>query len=225
MKNNLKGYAAIFDLDGTLIDSFPGIAATYRAVCEKYSLQVPSDHELESFIGPTVRSVLSSHFQIPNQNLDEMTSYFREFYLCNSIFDFMCYPGISEVITTLLASDCSLYIATTKSTLLATKIVHYAEWDGSFKRVLGSSDEMKTFKKSSLLETLLREFAFDVGRAVMIGDKATDVFAAQEVNMKSIGVLWGYSSGDELPAASPDLILSNPVDLPLSITELFKTKI
>jgi phosphoglycolate phosphatase len=68
------GRAVLFDLDGTLIDSFPGIAAAYHHLLTTMGLGDMDDADIKQFVGPPIQEVLQSHFGLSGSRLDQDSS-------------------------------------------------------------------------------------------------------------------------------------------------------
>ena len=101
----------LFDLDGTLTDSGEGIINCAKLALETLGLPIPSYTEMRTFVGPP----LSESFQrygVPADKVEEAIRVYRSRYVPTGMFENTPYPGIRELLETLKAEGCTLYVAT-----------------------------------------------------------------------------------------------------------------
>lgn len=122
------------------------------------------------------------------------------------------YPGIVPVLQQLVASGRPLYVATSKPSVYAVRIVKHFELDGYFRAVFGAELDGTRSRKAELLRFALDEVGAR-GDSVMVGDREHDVCGAKANGMRSIGVTYGYGSRRELADAGADLIVDTPASL------------
>jgi len=96
---------------------------------------------------------------------------------------------------------------------LAERILQHFELSHHFQKVYGADLDGRFDDKAELIAYLLASEGVSARQAVMIGDRAADVLAAKANGLRSIGVLWGYGSEQELADAGADLILQTPSEL------------
>jgi phosphoglycolate phosphatase len=117
----------------------------------------------------------------------------------------------------MLADVCqtttAMYIATSKPTVYAERIVKHFGLEPHFRKVYGAELDGRYDNKAELLAHLLAEECIRPEAAVMIGDRAADVVAAKANGVQSVGVLWGYGSEQELRDAGADVLCSSPWEL------------
>src|SRR5580704_19326012 len=93
--------AVLFDLDGTLVDSFPGIASAYHYVLLELGLGDMDDAHLKQLIGPPIQEALEHSFGLNGDRLEQGVRIFREHYGREGLLRFSKYPGIDEMLVTL----------------------------------------------------------------------------------------------------------------------------
>lgn len=115
--------AAIFDLDGTLIDPTEGIAAAYRHVSSVLGLPPPELERICDEIGPPIRDAVSSLFGLRKSEVEQAVATFREYYGRRGVQQFVPYAGVSDALKRLRHDGFLLRIATSKLARYASEIV------------------------------------------------------------------------------------------------------
>lgn len=190
----------LFDLDGTIVDSAPGITATLAYTFKHLGLPIPSPAELVAYVGPPI---LDSFRDLagftPEQSADALHIYRAE-YLSTGVYNATVYPGIIEVLEAIHASGIPLSLATSKPEFPAKLILEHFKLLAFFDVITGASDdEVRSAKADVVEEALGRLVAFgaDISRPVLVGDRHHDVLGAAEHDVPTIFVRWGYGSPAE----------------------------
>jgi phosphoglycolate phosphatase len=204
--------AIFFDLDGTLTDSKPGITRSIQYALDKLGHDVPSEDDLTSYIGG---GLLDCFEELTGDRQLSVTAVrlFRERYADVGLFENSVYPKIHETLEALNTSGHRLFIATSKLSVSAQRIVEHFGLAGSFDRVFGSELDGTLADKTELLRHALRETGVSSREAIMIGDRMYDMIGARKNEMTAVGVLYGYGDRDELIAAGAHHISATPLEL------------
>ena len=203
--------ALIFDLDGTLTDSKPGILGCLRKVITAWQLGDQGD--LNRFIGPPVEGWCEE--LLPNGSPAERTRlandyralYDREGWSNNSVF-----PGIGELIIALKTAGYPLYVCTSKQQHFAVRILEHFGLAAHFRAIYGDKAEYASHAKPELLARLLREQPVEPASAWMIGDRSHDLEAAEANGLACLLVGWGYGTAEERARAGR--VAATPAELP-----------
>lgn len=207
--------ALIFDLDGTLTDSKPGILGCLQKVIDARGLGDQGD--LGRFIGPPVEQWViellpgGSEEQQAALASDYRACYDREGWSNNSVF-----PGVRSMLAELQQQGFPLYVCTSKVQHFALRILDAFELSGFFTAIYGDKAEYTSHSKVDLLATLLREQALDPASSWMIGDRSFDTDAAHANALRCILVGWGYGSAEEF--AQADAVAPTPQSLSALVT-------
>jgi phosphoglycolate phosphatase len=201
-----------FDLDGTLTDSKSGITRSIQYALGRLDRDVPNEDDLVWCIGP---SLLDSFEKILGDRRLAATalSYYRERFADTGLYENRVYPGIKDTLSVLRDSGRRLFIATSKPTAYATRIVEHFELGKYFERVFGPELDGTRADKTELLSHTLEETASVSREAIMIGDRSHDMIGARNNGMTAVGVLYGYGSEDELVAAGAHRISATTGEL------------
>jgi phosphoglycolate phosphatase len=209
-----SGMALLFDLDGTLTDSRPGILASMRYALAALGLTPPPDEALSQFIGPPTQDAfrdLLGPSQIALQ-ADAIRLY-RERFTAEGMFDNSVYPGIREGLATLRVAGVRLWVATSKPRVYAERIIDHFGLGDFFVRVYGSELSGEFGNKGDLIAHLLKTENLASRDAWMIGDRMHDIVGAHRNEVRAAGVLWGYGSREELTHAGAETLFSSMQEL------------
>jgi phosphoglycolate phosphatase len=201
----------LFDLDGTLTDPAEGFVACVSYALEQLACPRRADDDIRRHIGPPLQETLGLLLDDRSRIPDALTLY-RERYGAEGLFRCTVYPGIAETLAALRSRGMTLMVATSKPTLYARRILDHHGMAKYFDAVYGSELDGTRSGKIDLLGHLLKSESID--DAVMVGDRAQDIVAARAHGLRSIGVLWGYGSREELVAAGAAALCARPGELP-----------
>ena len=190
----------LFDLDGTIADSAPGITATLAYTFEKLGLPIPTPSELLVYVGPPILDSFRDLAHLSPEVSAQALAVYRERYLAHGVTDAVLYPGMDRVLRRLHAEGIPMSLATSKPELPATLILDEFDVTKYFDVITGASeDEVRSAKADVVKEALtrLRAIGADTSRPVMIGDRNFDTIGAAVNNVPTIFVEWGYGSPAE----------------------------
>jgi len=198
-----------FDLDGTLTDPKLGIIRSVQYALSKLDRAAPPEDELTWCIGPPLRASLKTMLGT-DELADRAMLLYRERFADVGIFENEIYPGIEETLSVLTASGRRLFVATSKPSLYAERIIDYFKLRVYFERVFGSELDGRRSDKTELLGYALETTRVDPSQAVMIGDRSHDMIGARNNGMMAVGVLYGYGSEEELLDAGAHYVCPTP---------------
>jgi phosphoglycolate phosphatase len=204
----------LFDLDGTLTDSRPGILASMRSALRALGIDPPPDEALTRFIGPPThlafRELLGTQ---DSAVIDRAVALYRERFARVGMFENSVYPGVREGLQALGKSGFRSWVATSKPRVYAEQIVEHFGLRPFFVRVFGSELNGVRGDKADLIAYLLATEGLPVEGTWMIGDRLHDVVGAHKNALAAAGVLWGYGTRTELESAGADAIFASMADL------------
>ena len=213
----------LFDLDGTLTDPRLGIVRCTRYALDKLGAPCPSDDDLASFIGPSLRKTFATLLNTSDMALVEQALvFYREQYGVTGLFENEVYDGIVSVLEHARVAASASFVATLKPKPYADRIMERLGLAPYFAGVYGAEFGGKFGEfKEELLAHLFASERVAPGNAVMIGDRAGDIRAARAHRVRSIGALWGYGSKAELTEAGADALCASPKELIACLSRLF----
>lgn len=204
----------LFDLDGTLTDSRPGIIACLKHALVKMGEPAPADEDLLRFIGPPLRDAFA---QLLRADLDAecvtaAIAAYRERFTATGMFENSVYARIPAVLDDLAARGARLYVATSKPRVFAERILDHFGLAARFEAIYGSELDGRLCDKTELIAHALAGSRLRASETVMIGDRHHDIVGALRNDVLAVGVLWGYGSEDELRGAGAKALLAAPDD-------------
>lgn len=212
----------LFDLDGTLTDPGLGITNSIMYAFRKLGFEVPEREKLYKYIGPPLIDSFKADFGMSDE-LARTTLYtYREYFSTKGLFENEPYAGIDVQLKKLNDAGCKLYVTTSKPEQFAVRILEHFGLAEYFTIICGASMDEKREKKADVIRYTLERAGKEneSSDSVMVGDRYADIVGARETGLKSVGVLWGYGSADELENEHPDAICPEMSELAETILRL-----
>ena len=204
--------AIFIDLDGTLIDPKEGITRSIQHALRELGADVPSMNDLTWCIGPPLWESLPTLLG-PHGDVQAAIDLYRERFTDVGLYEADVYDGIGEMLMDLRETGLPLYVATSKPHSYAQTIIEHFGISHYVDGLFGSELDGTRADKTSLLAHALAETGADPRASVMIGDRRHDVLGAQNNDIPSLGVLWGYGEPDELRLAEADALAGAPEEV------------
>ena len=202
----------LFDLDGTLTDSGPGIMNGFEYSLGKMGVEYPGRDYLKQFVGPPLGDSFEKTLGFSPEDAAKGIAFYREYYAEKGVYENDVYPGIPELLEKLKESGKKLIVATTKAELMANVVMDHFGLRKYFDLMVASNNTDRK-NKIDVLNYAIENGGVDRERAVMVGDRFYDITGAVHFGMTSVGVLYGYGSRQELEEAGASHIAESVEDL------------
>ena len=213
--------SVLLDLDGTLIDSQPGIFASCLAALRALGHEPDETLDIKRFIGPpledTMRVLLQTY---EDDRVDEAVAAYRRYYGESGFLGSEPYPGIGSSLGEMQQAGLRIYLATSKRETFAKRILQHLGFATYFDGIHGSIPGGGLDHKPELLAHILSQRDVSPSRSLMVGDRRHDISGAHAVGMRSLGVLWGYGTRDELETAGADRLVESTADLARTVLSM-----
>lgn len=225
MKKKIK--AVFFDLDGTLVNTLASLKKTMDLTMEHFDLEGVSLQETRIFVGTGYKKYVEKALEKNADKkykeaekweekdeeramdldmegdeimglYDEVCEYYASIFPENSTYQAEAYPGIKECITALKEKGIAVVCITNKSKEVAEGVLASVFSADSFTLIIGDDGEMPLKPDKAPLLKACRELGITKDEAVMVGDTKTDLDAARNAKMSSIGCLYGFRDEKEL---------------------------
>jgi phosphoglycolate phosphatase len=204
----------LFDLDGTLTESGPGIIGSVAYALDVIGAPPLDDARLLQFIGPPLHDSFRDVAGLGDVDVEYAMTAYRRYFQDRGMFENAVYPGIPALLEALVDAGRRLGIATSKPVPYAMPIVEYFGLREYFEAVCGPVLDGIGADKTSVVADALAGLRISAGAdVVLIGDRSHDVVGAHANGIPCVGVLWGYGSRDELMAAGADAIVADVEEL------------
>ena len=209
-----KPSAIVFDFDGTLVDSAPGILDAFAAVLNEAGIapHVAFDSNL---IGPPLAETL---MRISGSNdaglIQSLTEKFKYHYDSVGVAATVAYPGVAAMLDRLAATGASMHISTNKRLSATRTILECLGWKDRFASVYAlDMVEPRLSGKAELLSMQIGEQRLDPAAACYVGDKREDGHAANANGIPFYYASWGYGDLKRSQLDTEWNWLSHPSDL------------
>lgn len=228
------------DLDGTLTKSDPGIIASVTKAYEAIGVPVPDSAELHRFIGPAIiQSFRRNH--IPADLIGKAVDTYRAYYSTIPAFDdpsnpgakvpgqlySTVYPGIAQQLHRLHDDGYELDLATAKPEYQAVPVCEHFTLDTMVDGIYGASADESRIDKDQVIRYACERIGFDSARgdrALMVGDRWTDVDGAAACGLDCLGCGWGYAEPGELTQHGAYRVIDHVDELHDAVTEYFTAR-
>ncbi|MCD8066430.1 MAG: HAD hydrolase-like protein [Oscillospiraceae bacterium] len=193
----------LFDLDGTLTNSGPGIFNAVEYAVSKLGLEPHERDFYRGFIGPPLPWSFENLLGLPPEEAARAVEIFREYYNDRGIWENSPYEGIPEMLAQLRGSGKTLMVAASKPQKQAEQVLAKVGL-AQYMDYISAADPTDSRDQKAAAIARCRERA--AGPAVMVGDRRHDIQGAKANAIPAVGVLYGYGARDELEAAGADYI-------------------
>ena len=212
--------AILFDVDGTLLDSAPGILSTLREVFHTMGTDI-AGVDLMRYIGPPLRDTFAEYYS-DRAKIEQATELYRASYAVRGCHICKPYPGAAAMLRRLRAAGLTICTATCKPTHVVAPILEEQGLTPLLDLVAGASMDKSRDTKAAVIQYVLDQPLLQGKRALMVGDRHDDMRGAAACGLDAAAVLYGYGSRAELEPFGPrlyaasceqlaDLLLETPV--------------
>jgi phosphoglycolate phosphatase len=206
--------AVLFDLDGTLIDSAPDLAAALNATMEKMGRRTYGEERVRHWVGNGARTLVSralSGSRTVDEGLDdallaEALEIFMEAYRARLCERTRLYPGVAGTLERLAAAGLKMAVVTNKPGPFVAPILRKLGIEGFFALTLGGEDLPEKKPHPMPLLHAADTLQAPAARCLMVGDSRNDILAARRAGMPSVAVTYGYNYGENVADYGPDAV-------------------
>lgn len=204
----------LFDLDGTLTDPLEGITNSALYALDKMKIDAGNTASFNKFIGPPLRTSFQDYYSLSAEDASRAVELYREYYSVRGMFENKVYAGIPELLATLKQEGKKLFVATTKATFFAEKVLQHFQLSDYFSLIIGSNLDGTRSAKSEIIKCILDTLpGVPKDSVVMVGDRLFDIDGARANGIDSIGLTYGFGTREELEAARADYLVSSVAQL------------
>ena len=209
---------ALFDLDGTLIDSIRLILDSYHHTLTRHNLPARTDEDWLRGVG-TPLSVQFSEWRESPETLEALIATYREYNLKHHDSMVTVYPGVLDALREIKAAGIQTGLVTSKNRLGALRGLKLVGLE-ALMDVLVCADEVTNPKPHpEPVEKAVTLLGADPASTVYVGDSIHDMHSGRAAGVKTAAALWGPFKRSHLESAKPDYWLETPTDLVKLIME------
>lgn len=211
----MKSYkAAIFDMDGTLVDTLADLHQSVNEMLAHYNLPLRTIDEVRQFVGNGARKLMIRGLPADKADLvDEALDYYDGCYARNCTNKAKPYAGIMELLTALEEKKIPLGICTNKQHFAAVDIAEKVLAPIKFCAVVGDKPGQPRKPDPTSALGIAKKISVAAEDVAYFGDTSVDVQTAINAGFLPIGVTWGFRSRTELVESGAKIIIDNPLEI------------
>lgn len=199
----------LFDLDGTITNSYEGIVNAVKFSLDKINFKY-DESKLISFIGPPLKDSYMNLGFSEEESKDRIED-FRDYYFRKGMKEMHLYEGIVETIQKLHDTGYKIYLATSKVESSAKKILADNNLLKYFSYAAGATMDQSRVEKEDVIAYLIDETGIKPEESIMVGDRLHDIEGAKLNNIKAIAAGYGFGNAEEYKNAV--FVADNPTDV------------
>ncbi len=204
-----KFEAVLFDFDGTVADTSPGIKEGLLYAFEVNGLPPLSYSEMDKFIGPPLSESFMNYCGVSPEKSRKMIKDFRKKYHIEGVNKFLIYDGLETALKVLKRKNIVVALATSKPEDMAVHILKRAGLYEYFDVILGATLDERLIQKSDIISIVLDNPLIKGKNTLMAGDTKFDIIGAHENNIPALWVKYGFGVKEEAEAEKPEYIAEN----------------
>ena len=214
---------AIFDLDGTLLNTIGDLADAVDYVMRSRNLPEHTNAEYRQMVGGGIKRLveraLPEELSKNEQYVEECVMQFRRYYVDNIDRHTTPYEGMPELLHKLQNMGVKLAVASNKFQHGTDRLVAKFFGDIDFVAVEGNREGAPLKPNPAIINNILSKAGIDGKDAVMIGDSGIDIRTAAAAGIDSIGVSWGFRFAEELYEAGATNVATTMEELEQRLTK------
>lgn len=208
---------AIFDLDGTLVNTITDLGSSASYALEKLGFPKRTMEEYTRFVGngtlKLIQRSVPEEFKDDDAVVARAHSLFKDYYAEHYCDTSRIYDGMLEAVEELKTRGIMLSVLTNKPDEFAIKIMDRLFPQGTFSHVQGAREGVPKKPDPTAELEIMRLFGANPANTIHIGDSDVDVFTAHNAGIKCVGCSWGFRSRESLIEAGADAIADKPTEL------------
>ena len=218
----MKFKAAIFDLDGTLLDTIEDIKETMNQVLKRHGYKEFTVEQYKYFVGKGVDNLIKQVMKeasIPEEKFSILKDGYYEIYEKQSKINTKIYQGITALIEKMKDMNISVNVLSNKPHIQTIDVIDHYFPQGTFTLVYGKKAEFLPKPDSASAFDLIENLNLKADEVIYIGDTETDILTAKNAGFYSVGVLWGFRKAQELINAGASVIVEKPEEILTLLSE------
>ncbi len=220
----------LFDLDGTLTESGPGIMNAAKIALNHFGIEENNVENLHKFVGPPLTASFGQCYGMNEADTQEAIAVFRKYYNVTGIYENSVFEGVQEMLQQLKSNGLLLSIASSKPRPMIDIVVDHFDIRKYFDVIVGCELDGTRSQKKEVVDEVIRLFGELSGddavleHSIMVGDRMYDVNGARECGLECIGVTYGYGTRQELQEAGAAYIVDSVNELGEKLLHLVQTR-
>ena len=209
--------AAVFDLDGTLVNSLDDLADSANATLRAHSFPVHEVEVYRYFVGngsrKLIERILAEEYAADMAFVEQFMSDYKDCYAQNLLQKTKPYDGIMEMLAELRRRGIPMAVCTNKHQSAAETIVEALFPHDTFWEIIGDQEGLPRKPDPQKVLRIMKNFGVTGEQTAYFGDTDVDMDTARNARAFAVGVLWGFREREELVAHGADILLTHPMEL------------
>ncbi len=204
----------LFDFDGTLSESAPGVRYSLEKALEKMGRPVPDLSDYSKYLGPPLVNTLKNICGLTDEECITGTELYKSIYAETGIYKNTLYDGIEDVLRELNAQGVKLAVCSSKFEDFVRKACDYLKISCYFQAICGSSKDNSRKEKAELIPYALGKLDLKCGfRAALVGDTHYDAIGAAKLKIDFIGAEYGYGLKELMEKHGGKIFVKTPREI------------
>lgn len=205
----------LWDLDGTIIDSSPGVFESFHHTFRTLGLPDLTDEQMRPFMGPPLSNTFGDVLGFEPELVQECLRTYRDFYLNQGgALNATVFPGVIDTLTKIKEAGITQSLATSKALVGTTLVGEHFDFLKYFDVLGTAANDLSRNSKSQVLEYALGELkkiGAELSKPLLIGDRIHDIEGAREHGIEVCLVRWGFGTEEEF--AQADYVVNTAEEL------------
>ena len=208
----------LFDFDGTVIDNSEGIFNCIRYAADKLGMPRPAESQLRAFVGPPLYASFQKYMGADHETALALVEAYRERYRPLGTKEAVLYHRVKEVLEALRADGYILAVCSGKPRDFVMAIAERLGVFELFTEYYCTTFQDTKATKADYIRRAMAENGVSPAGTVMVGDTESDILAAKETGVFSVGASYGFAAPGELEACGPDAFAASAAEIYRAVT-------
>ncbi|MDO4496411.1 MAG: HAD family hydrolase [Bacteroidales bacterium] len=195
--------AILFDFDGTLVNSAPGIVKTMEQTYRTLGMPIPSEADMIATIGLPLRQALQLLNKLSDADADLATDTYRKLFPQFEMQYVTLFPQVVNTLEQLKEKGIRLAIVTSRDTSSLRLITRHRDLDGFFETCVTGADGIAPKPAPDMVLTLLERMQLKADEVLVVGDTTFDIEMGNRAHCRTIAVTYGNHTPEKLATAHP----------------------
>lgn len=202
--------AILFDFDGTLANTAPGIVLTMQKTFQEMCLPIPTDEAVRHTIGLPLKKCVQTLGQLSDKEAEEGTAIYRKLFPVYEIEHISIFPGVSETLSLLFSQGIRMAICTSRNKFSLDSILQRYALENYFETILTADTHQLNPKPAPDMALVLMErLQVSASQTLVVGDTTFDIEMGNRAHCATVAVTYGNHSRQQLLSANPTHIIDH----------------
>lgn len=201
--------AILFDFDGTLVDSAPGIVKTMEQTFLTMGVSVPSEAEMRATIGLPLRQALQQLAGLTDEDAAKAVDVYRKLFRVYEVNYVTIFPEVIETLNKLHGQGIRMAIVTSRDEESLKLIADKRGLSALFETYVTGADGFRPKPAPDMVLALLDRMHLSADEALVVGDTTFDIEMGNSAHCRTVAVTYGNHSREKLEAVKPTHIINS----------------